>query len=1062
MEETMKRLTSLLLLFAVVIMTLAPFSALTVTAADTSDGTALSSVLFEGSDEYGYHPSSDRKVTTASTGHSRLGELRVHGSSYRVTTYHGYQAVAVSGGDISFTFSQALGNSSHNGKEWFVSEDSYTTVAGRSTGTVGNGALIILKSYDGSHWQHEGVPAVGINNTTQSFSPKGEDVAKGVYYRFLNAVEYGHSYTYQSGTKTVKPSYWDAPWYIHAISWAAVLIWVEANSYEVPVYSTGYEYTNLLSESTVYVASDAAVVGFRSKDTDTFDLTSLNAEDVTPEKLTVLSKGITLRDGDTSCSYIRLDKLGNTCNKVTCSYNGAPPFTVNDGQILTEAGRYDFTVTSPFGTRRETTLYILDPTNAAYDYYFGNGLMDQSTRMYDPNCPVPLYGTGTAYTILGDANRPGVFGRVLRYADEAAVASETYTVVHTFDDLHQTHRATLDKSGYYCFDLYSGNPETSGGQLIHWVFVLAVADSEGYGPTVNYSLLHSAFRSSSYERSVINVVFPTAGGGNYVFVFPQDQEDEALAFSESIEKRFVETFTDADGNPYYYYKAAGSVNGSKRRYDDLLELWEALDANSRSNCSKGYIIGSEEYASMTVDQIVDNIQTTSLTHDVRVVVDDTVREGLLTEEVFLNGFTFASVADYEVSEVILLHEDGYEYSIPFGVDVSTVLERTGYYTVLEKNWAAERHYNAVYIHGNDNTATLTLESTVLSKCKDSPINQSNDGERRTAHAFSLVSAADRLDSQSLLTVVGEGFRETMLLSEIDHYVIDTVGSYELIFENRQGNQFRIYLTVEPLPTLQVRFHDCGLPAVTAVYGRLPDLPTPTREGYEFLHWVDRNGEAVTDRTFATEDDVDLYPRFRELPREALVIMTDSFGGHTVHHTTVGSSFPLPMVTALPGYTVSVTVNGVPFTGQTLTVDSYSMVVSFTYTPISFGETEPVREAETEPVTEADTDAATEPETTPETEPDVELQAQPRSEDERHAKPDTEPETQPDSVPENKTASDGNTPAPTIWVVDPSVPDFEDDTVPEDPRGGCSAVVSASSALLLMMAAAAVVALRKKH
>ena len=93
---------------------------------------------------------------------------------------------------------------------------------------------------------------------------------------------------------------------------------------------------------------------------------------------------------------------------------------------------------------------------------------------------------------------------------------------------------------------------------------------------------------------------------------------------------------------------------------------------------------------------------------------------------------------------------------------------------------------------------------------------------------------------------------------------------------------------------------------------------------------------------------------------------------------------------------------------------------------------------------------------------MELQAQPRSEDERHAESDTEPETQTDSVPENKTASDGNSPAPTIWMVDPSVPDFEDDTVPEDPRGGCSAVVSASSALLLMMAAAAVLALRKKH
>lgn len=1044
----MKRFISLLLVLSIFVLTLAHLSILTIPVGAASGTTPLNSTLYEGTDNYGYTTESSRRVSTASTGHTSLGTLSVNGDNYRVTEYNGYQAVAVTGGSLTFSYAHALKDTSYNGRTWHVGSDSLTTVAGRSVGqSIGDGALVIFKSYDGSGWTNVGVPSVNINNTTVTFTPDGSDVSKGVYYRFVSAAECYYEYTYQSDTVKKYPSYGDAPWYLHT-SPAAVGIWILANGWDEPVYSTGYSYTNLAQESIVYVASDAAAVGFRSADTDGVDLSSVGMEDVSPEELKILSKGLSLRDGDTSCSYITLDMLGNTCNKVTCSYNGSTAFNAKNGQTFTDEGRYDFTVTSPFGTTRKTTLYILNPANAAYDQYFGQGLMDQSTRMYSADCPVPLYAAGTAYTILGDAFRPGVYGSILHYADEAAISSETYTVVRTFTDLHQSYTAPLTQSGYYCFDLYSGDPNSAGGQLLHWVFVIAVADSEGYIPSVNYDLLHSIFRSSSYERRVMNVAFPTAGGGSYVFVFPSDQEEEALAFSESIEKRFIETYTDTDGSTYYYYKAAGSTNGIKQRYDDIIELWAALSENARSNVSVGYIIGSEEYGSMTVDQVIENIQTTSLTHDVRVLADDSIRREMMSEEVYLNKFVFTSVADYEVSSVTLIHEDGYEYSIPFGADVSAILDRTGIYTVVERNWASERRYEAVYIHGNDNTAALTLESTVLSKCKDSYVNSMNDGMTFTAHSFSLVSASDRLDSQSLLTVVGEGFRETMLLSEVDNYVIDTVGSYELIFENRVGNQFRIHLTVEPLPILQVNFHDCELPATATTYGCMPDLPVLTREGFTFLGWFDRDGREVTPATFAAEGTVDLYPHFREIPREALVIVTDSFGGHTVYRTTIGEMFPLPAAVAIPGFAVSVTVNGILFSDQFLTVDTESIVISYTYTPIP-EETEPNAPPITTP------EIGSEPEIETETETEIETEA--------------ETETEIEAVADAQTPSEephvNIMPVVPIADTEASHETDREETVTDpatDPVSGCSAIVGTSSLLLVLMAVAVAVTFRKKQ
>ena len=201
MEGTKRKTNAIWLMCLMVVFMaagmIALFSEAKAASADSSVATEMSvelkSKIYEFADDnsnkaYGF--ADTKQVTVYSNGMLSLGKLAAVGESLTVGTYGGVQAVGVDSGiSLSFSYSQNVDTKDFSGKEWKLSSDSSKTIAGYSVGTIGNGAVLVLKSRDGVQWSEIGAKMVGINNTTFTFIPDGDDVSEGTYFKFLSVAE---------------------------------------------------------------------------------------------------------------------------------------------------------------------------------------------------------------------------------------------------------------------------------------------------------------------------------------------------------------------------------------------------------------------------------------------------------------------------------------------------------------------------------------------------------------------------------------------------------------------------------------------------------------------------------------------------------------------------------------------------------------------------------------------------------------------------------------------------------------------------------------------------------
>ncbi len=818
-------------------------------------------------DNAGYYPSSSNKVTTLASGHTRLGKLTVKGSNIEQKNYQGYEAYAVKGGDISFEYKQSWSNKNYDGHDWYLSSDSATSIAGYGTGTIGDGGILILKSTDeGATWS-KAATSVSINGETVTFTPSGEDIGKGVLLKFISVQE--AYYTYKSGSHRL--------WYT---------LWIK----EVDDYSDHYE--NFAQVSTVYVASDSAQISFYSKATDNYDLSSV-INDVSAEDLEIIRKGTTLSNNSISFNQIRVDKLGNKSFDVTCSYNDSSYFTVEDGAVFTNPGHYTFKITTKFLTQREVNLWILDPNDDyAYSQYFGSSFVNQSKRIFDAESQLPVYMVGTTLNISPAAYVPGLSGNIIRYEDATAVEKDEYETIHTLD--YQTTSTTIElaRPGVYCADLFVGDVSASG-EIIHYGFYFFVVDDPEYKPSVNLNLLTSSDRHVMLETTAYSVNFATAGGGSYIFNFPATKEgyDDALAFSEEIEYRFIEEYTDASGKKYYYYKAHGT-SGLKQRFDSKVELFESLTAYAKENVNRTYSNNTESYATMSLEEAVEKVETTSITRDIKVCVDTETRNRLVSDDIIVNGFRYYQVAVYESASVTMTAEDGTVYDIPYDVPVEDVLPGTGRYLVTETNWNG---VNSYYVNFLDNEVTGEVVFEGYKDCEKITgiFSSENTAGTIEANRITLKNASDVYDSQTILTVSTIGYRENMLLTEVDDFTISTPGTYCLTLTNRCGFTTSTILKITESPKTYVKFEGYEHYDYKLSFGeKLGELPQAELAGHDFLYWT-ANGVPVTAETECTwTDEVVLTPCFS--PKTVKVIL-NYFNGYTTLDGDFGSTLELPNV-----------------------------------------------------------------------------------------------------------------------------------------------------------------------
>ena len=878
MKKTLK-LTSFCLAIIMMVLAVLPLTAFAAESEDASQ-TQTQTLEVENytihnmTDNSGYAPSNSNKVSAFCSGHTRLGTLKVSGDIEK-KSYNGVEAFAVYGSEISFEYKQTWSNKNNNGHAWKLSSDSATSINGVGTGTIGDGGFLVMKSLDdGATWVKEAT-SVSINNETITFTPDGADIKTGVLYKFICVCE--TYYTYASGRHK--------DW----VFWPFKYKWVTE-------YSDHYE--NLAQQSIVYVASDSAEVGFYSTAIDNYDISSA-FEDVAAETLEILKKGTTLSNNSVSFDQIRVDKLGNSSFDVVCSYNNSSYFTVEDGEIFTQPGKYHFVITTKFLTQRELDLWILKPgDDMAFSQYFGNSFVSQDKRVFDKNSQLPVYMVGSTLNVAPAANVPGLSGHIYRYADAAAVDADQYEIVHTFTFQTEAATITLTQTGIYCADLFAGDPNACG-EIIHYGFYFIVVDNEDYMPTVNLEMLTSADRHVMLKTSAYAVNFATAGGGSYVFMFEATSEgyEAALEFSEAIEYRFIEEYIGANGNNYYYYKAHGT-SGLKERFDSKVELYAAVTNYAKVNVNLTYTNNTEAYATMTMDEAVANIENTSIRNDIKVCIDTQTRDNLVAEDIILNGYVFYQAAVYESSSVTATAEDGTVYTIPYDTAVETVLPGTGRYLITESNWHGTNTYYVTYIAADEVTGSISYVAYKDYAEFSGKIDSSVDSVIE-ANSVTLVCGEDKYDSQSIVTISRVGSRKNMLLSEIDRYTISEPGIYTITIINRCGYTTTSTVKIIEAPMLSVNFEGSEQFNRRIRFGeKLGELPEAERWGYVFLGWK-LNGELVTSSTICTgSDEVVLIPWFE--PKSATVIL-NYFGGYSTVTAKYGETIELPAAANISGY-----------------------------------------------------------------------------------------------------------------------------------------------------------------
>lgn len=749
----------------------------------------LNSNKFEFDDNSGYNFGSESKVNSYSNGISTMGTLVVEGGNIHLATYNGFPAVAVQGGTyVKLKYKQSIGDASNGGHDWHLSSDTYESVSGHNVGTIGNGAWLIYTSTDGSTWTYTGANSVGINNTEVSYQISGQDIGKGVYVKVQCVAEI--YYTYESGSHTEYANWWKKLW---------------GKGYTVTDYSDYFR--NIGAEYTFFVAYDTAEIALHSEASQDFTPEAEGLE-LTDSEIEVLRRSVSLDDGAVSFTTITADFLGHLSDTVIVRYNDKNEVAVYDGQVFSEPGRYEFSVTSAFGTTKEKTVYILDASDdLGYSQYFGTGITDPSVRMYDDRVAVPTYMTGMKMRIKPVSKYlPGLYG-TLEYSSDG----QTTTVLERFSGRNETFERALSNTGIYVVHLYSSNPEVMSGEIVEYTFIFAISDDKNYAPRLNKELLTSTDRNILYASKVLTVSLKTAGGGSYLYCFPATDDSYrtmAKDLAEQIESLSIESYTSENGAPYWYYKSPDSAS-VKVRYEGNKgkeRMYEVLGQYAEQNVNAIYAEPGSQYAVVPVENVdsLKAITQSSIERDAKVVCDERLKTALQAPEVYLNDFVYKQFADYESSSVVATDiATGKEYNIPYGTDMSSVFDHTVEVSIKESNWNGSTETRAIYYASGDNSGEMLLSVDGA----DTLVNKKTAGAVYDADQIRVIRAADPFDSQSIMILHNEttGEHRALLLNEANGLYLPT-GKWTLSIVNRFNTGFSITVNVkEAVGTLDTVF-----------------------------------------------------------------------------------------------------------------------------------------------------------------------------------------------------------------------------------------------------------------
>ncbi len=722
----------------------------------------LNFTIHEVVDNAGYSPTKNNQTTRFSNGKTQLGTITVSGDGFTMKEWNGYQAVALTGSELSFKYKQNITSSDYGGHTWHLRLDTNSVVCGHNIGEINNGGIIVLKSFNrGSSWV-KATQSIKINGQEVLFTPSGEDIAQGVLYKFVSVAE--TYYTYRSGTKT------------NYIIWP---FWSE----EEPIFSD--HVINLMQETIVYVASDTPVIGMYNDKTENYKLDL--PEEVSDIEAEIIHKGVSLADNGISTTKVRLDFLKNKSHYIDYSYNGSSFKKAQDGQVLSEVGQYQIRVKSVFGMVKTYTIYIIDE-KTIFESYFGEHIVSQEKRIYDSSSKLPIYCNGTTYSVNANSEfLPALYGSLSYFADEKAV-NDGDAVITKWNGFHKFD-GELKKNGYYAFEFTTGDVNDGNGDIACFSFLLKVQDKGSYAPTVNKQLLTSSERNINLNRTFFSVPVYSAGGGAYVFCFKDLKTAED--FSYQSELRFVEDFYAKDG--LYFYK--GENGNVKVPYNSKVELYDAVRKISKQNVSYATIDNTLQYGVMSLEEAIKNVENTSIKNDIYVVNSIQERDNLRSVDVILNGFKFTQAADYEVNKVVAKNVDtGEEITIPFEIVVDSVLpEKTAKYEITEYNWAGSNSYIVNFVTGN--TAKINVSYTTTDGYASAKVDANNTVTINAKNEVKFIESIDEYDSETIVTISKLGYIKVLSLKDLAEKYLDEEGEYTITIKSRANYSYSFKIII---------------------------------------------------------------------------------------------------------------------------------------------------------------------------------------------------------------------------------------------------------------------------
>ncbi|MDE7182766.1 MAG: InlB B-repeat-containing protein [Clostridia bacterium] len=818
-----------------------------------------------------------------------------------------------------------------NGTKWEISDDTWkSSINGISgAGVVGTGTMLVQKSYTGgnaaSEWTwdnpfikdgktssfhttnftthyapkyYDGKPHTWettkeVDGETKTikhesdgwitiYTPDGDDLRKGVYFKVLLAYEIKYSTT-------------ERTWYTLGIGTKTV-----------------WHYANVLEETKLYVCNGAANVLYQNLVfTDTSKVVEETEEEASRSE--VIRMAGTILDGHATNEGFKINTNGNTSYKIEYRKDKSLNWLITqEGAQFTAPGRYTFRVTPSVGSPKYTTIYINERgIQQNISQYFANGFITDNSQRIFTDEPIPVYVAGkTWYEVKPvDSLHMPLIGRIRRVSGQKMEklsedderydkekGGEQFAAVNVYEDINTLTaeqsrygwKGQLDKAGEYEVE-FANNPNyfegTVSGDVYHFVFKFILEDQDT-APSMNETLLENNLCYFDYAAGYYGVSLRSKGEGNVIYAFP--------------------TYSEAYDFAYEYYRSLvksedGAYVFRDKYYNTQQEVLGAVTKAADGLVERRYFDPSDKESYLTVKNAAVNILTQELPRNVIVMADmlspydARVGEPFLNDKIYYfideNGnpdeskvpVRFISISEFESKTVQLeyvkvdeIDKTAFKVNIGYGVPVESVLNGknapSGRYKITETDkYGNKNEYYAVYIKQGDVRTTLELSRTLNGVAVPKEVLSKADAlTRMTANSFILNSAANELDPYGIVKIqkLGtDGYTKIYELAEVKDIIVDEEGNYVISIVDRLGNSAEFYVdiyTAKKVYTLTLMNGGEQFSQSLVSGGQKITLPVLESENnnLEFIGWADDNGNVYNGvMSFNTSSDLTLTAVF---------------------------------------------------------------------------------------------------------------------------------------------------------------------------------------------------------